>query len=112
MRVGLHFCNPTEVLETPLLSGAVGTSDSLLREVFSAVSQSKRSLPVKVLEEHVERLLLSQRAYQLRTVLGGPQIRAALVPLRDSLALVSYLPEAVGPRVGWALAHLFTPVVE
>lgn len=92
-----------EVLETPLLLGAAGASDSLLREVLSAVSQSKRALPVKVLEEHVERLLLSQRAYQIRTVLGGPQIRAALVPMRDSLALVSYLPEAVGPRLPLSL---------
>lgn len=92
-----------EVLETPLLLGAAGASDSLLREVLSAVSQSKRALPGKVLEEHVERLLLSQRAYQLRTVLGGPQIRAALVPARDALALVSYVPEAVGPRLPLSL---------
>ena len=92
-----------EVLSTPLLLGAAGASDSLLREVLSAVSQSKRALPVKVLEEHVERLLLSQRAYQLRTVLGGPQIRATLIPARDSLALVSYLPEAVGPKLPLSL---------
>jgi hypothetical protein len=92
-----------EVLETPLLLGAAGTSDSLLREVLSAVSQSKRAVPGKVLEEHVERLLLSQRAYQLRVVLGGPQIRAALVPVRDALALVSYLPESVGPKLPLSL---------
>ncbi|MEZ4295260.1 MAG: DUF2169 domain-containing protein [Polyangiaceae bacterium] len=92
-----------EVLSTPLLTGAAGASDSLLREVLAAVPGSKRALPVKVLEEHVERLLLSKRSYQLRTVLGGPQIRATLVPARDSLALPSYLPESVGPRLPLSL---------
>ena len=64
---------------------------------------SKRALPVKVLEEHVERLLLQKRTYQIRTVLGGPQIRAALLPGQGSLALISYLPEAVGPKLPLSL---------
>ena len=92
-----------EVMETPLLLGAAGASEGLLRELLSAVSQSKRALPVKALEEHVERVLLGQRAYQIRTVLGGPQIRAALVPGRDAPALVSYLPEAVAPKLPLSL---------
>jgi hypothetical protein len=90
-----------ELLESPLLVGAAG--DSLLRELLAAVPSSKRALPVKVLEEHVERLLLQKRTYQVRTVLGGPQIRAALVPGQGALALVSYLPESVGPKLPLSL---------
>jgi hypothetical protein len=92
-----------ELLETPLLQGVAGAGDGLLRELLAAVAQSKRALPVKVLEDHVERLLLSQRTYQIRSVLGGPQIRASLAPARDALALISYLPEAVGPKLPLAL---------
>jgi hypothetical protein len=92
-----------EVMETPLLLGAAGASEGLLREILAAVAQSKRALPVKALEEHVERVLLGQRAYQLRTVLGGPQIRAALVPGRDGPTLVSYLPESVAPKLPLSL---------
>jgi hypothetical protein len=92
-----------EVADTPLLVGAAGATEGLLREVLAAASQSKRALPVKVLEEHVERLLLGQRAYQLRTVLGGPQIRAVLTPGRESSALVSYVPEAVAPKLPLSL---------
>ena len=92
-----------ELLATPLLTGAVGASESLLREVLAAVPGSKRALPVKVLEEHVERLLLSKRTYQIRTVLGGPQIRAALSPGQGALALISYLPEPVGPKLPLSL---------
>jgi len=92
-----------EVMETPLLLGAAGASEGLLREILAAVSQSKRALPVKALEEHVERVLLGQRSYQLRTLLGGPQIRAALVPGREAAALVSYIPESVGPKLPLSL---------
>src|SRR5262249_14395391 len=87
-----------ELLETPFFQG-VASSDGVYRELLSAVAQSKRAVPAKVLEEHVERLLLSQRAYQIRAVLGGPQIRAVLAPVRDALALTAYLPEAVGPKL-------------
>ncbi|MBK8257032.1 MAG: DUF2169 domain-containing protein [Polyangiaceae bacterium] len=101
-----------ELLETPLLTGAAGASDSLLREIQAAIPGSKRALPVKVLEEHVERLLLSQRAYQIRTLLGGPQIRAALVPGRDSSTLVSYLPESVGAKLPLSLRFRARVVAE
>lgn len=92
-----------ELMDTPLLQGAAGASEGLLREVLAAVAQSKRALPVKVLEDHVERLLLAQRNYQLRTVLGGSQLRAALSPSRDAAVLIAYLPEAVGNKLPLAL---------
>ena len=70
-----------------------------VRDLGNAVQQSKRALPVKYLDTHLERVLLEQRRYQKRTVFGGPSLRTLLVPARESIALPAYLPEAVAEKL-------------
>ena len=84
-----------ELLETPLLQGSPSAVDSLLRDLQAAVQQSKRALPVKYLDAHLERVLLEQRRYQRRTVFGGPCLRTLLTPG----ALPAYLPASLAEKL-------------
>ncbi|MFO0759150.1 MAG: hypothetical protein U0359_21840 [Byssovorax sp.] len=88
-----------EVIGTPLLQGAPSMAESLLRDLNQAVQQSKRAMPVKYLDAHLERVLLEQRRYQKRTVFGGPSLRALLVPARESTPIPSYLPDSVADKL-------------
>ena len=88
-----------ELAGTPLLQGSPGAIDSLLKDLSSAVSQSKRPLPVKFLDAHLERVLLEQRRYQKRTVFGAPMLRGLFTPAGSSAALPAYLPESVADRL-------------
>jgi hypothetical protein len=86
-----------DLIGTPLLEGP-GVVDGMLREIRDAVAQSKRTLPVKYLDQHVERVLLEQRKYQRRTVFGKPCVRALLGGSRDGGVPV-YLPEDVSAKL-------------
>ena len=88
-----------ELAGTPLLQGSPGAIDSLLKDLSSAVAQSKRPLPVKFLDAHLERVLLEQRRYQKRTVFGAPMLRGLFTPAGSSAALPAYLPESVGDKL-------------
>ncbi|MFS8070879.1 MAG: hypothetical protein ACMG6S_31315 [Byssovorax sp.] len=88
-----------ELVGTPLLQGSPGAVDSLLRDLSGAVSQSKRPLPVKFLDAHLERVLLEQRRYQKRTVFGAPMIRGLFTPAGSSAAVPAYLPEPVADKL-------------
>jgi hypothetical protein len=98
-----------ELLETPLLQGSPGAVDSLLRDLQGAVQQSKRALPVKYLDAHVERVLLEQRRYQRRTVFGGPCLRALLTPGGLPVYLPAMLAEKL-PLVTQLKARLIAEV--
>ena len=86
-----------ELLETPLLQGSPGAVESLLRDLTSAVQQTRRPLPVKYLDAHLERVLLEKRRYQRKTVFGGPCIRALLG--REGGAIPAYLPDALSEKL-------------
>ena len=88
-----------ELLETPLLQGAPGVIDGLLKELQAAVQQAKRALPVKFLDAHVERVLLEQRRYQKRKLFGGTCIRALLTVGREGSAIPAYLPESAADKL-------------
>ena len=88
-----------ELLETPLLQGAPGAVDGLLKELQAAVQQAKRALPVKFLDAHVERVLLANRRYQKRNVFGGACIRALLTVNREGGAIPAYLPERAADKL-------------
>jgi hypothetical protein len=88
-----------ELAGTPLLQGSPGAIDSLLKDLSSAVSQSKRPLPVKFLDAHLERVLLEQRRYQKRTVFGAPMLRGLFTPAGSNTALPAYLPEDVADKL-------------
>jgi hypothetical protein len=86
-----------ELLDTPLLQGSPSTVESLLKDLTAAVQQTRRALPVKYLDAHVERVLLEKRRYQRRTVFGGPCIRALLG--QGSSAVPAYLPDALADKL-------------
>jgi hypothetical protein len=50
-------------------------------------------------EAHTERMLLEQRRYQKRTVLGKPWIRAIFVPAGSEESIPAYLPEALAAEL-------------
>jgi hypothetical protein len=84
-----------ELLDTPLLQGSPSAVDSLLRDLTSAVQQARRTLPVKYLDAHIERVLLEKRRYQRRTVFGGTSLRALLG--KDGVP--TYLPEDLATKL-------------
>jgi hypothetical protein len=86
-----------ELMDTPLLQGSPSAVESLLRDLTSAVQQTRRALPVKYLDAHVERVLLEKRRYQRRTVFGGPCIRALLG--QGASAVPAYLPDALADKL-------------
>jgi len=88
-----------ELAGTPLLQGSPGAIDSLLKDLSSAVAQSKRPLPVKFLDAHLERVLLEQRRYQKRTVFGAPMLRGLFTPAGSGGAMPAYLPESVAEKL-------------
>lgn len=86
-----------ELLDTPLLQGSPSAVESLLKDLTSAIQQTRRPLPVKYLDAHLERVLLEKRRYQRRTVFGGPCIRALLG--QGSGAVPAYLPDALADKL-------------
>jgi hypothetical protein len=86
-----------ELLDTPLLQGSPSAVESLLRDLTAAIQQTRRPLPVRYLDAHIERVLLEKRRYQRRTVFGGPCLRALLG--QGSGAVPAYLPEALADKL-------------
>jgi hypothetical protein len=68
--------------------GVVGGADTLCRQLFTAVQAHVPSLPAEHLEARVDRLLVEERRYILRDVLGAPHVLGQL----DGVPV--YLPEA------------------
>lgn len=86
-----------EVLKIPGLHSASGIADGLTRrieEAFAPVAERQR-LPADYLEGGRTRVLLAERRYQRRVVLGKTWIRSVLLPGR----LTVYLPEALAPTL-------------
>jgi hypothetical protein len=66
-----------------------------LREAFGQVN---RTLPATYVEQGVERILLEQRRYQKRTILGEPRLRCALFvngATANAASVPAYLPESL-----------------
>jgi hypothetical protein len=93
----------SELLKSPWLErGSAGLEvyTARLREAFA---QPARGLPPRYLEAHTERLLLEQRHYQKRTLLGQEWIRALLTPAPAGAgateAIPTYLPERLAKEL-------------
>ncbi|HVK67860.1 MAG TPA: hypothetical protein VM694_25545, partial [Polyangium sp.] len=69
---------------------------SRLREAFV---QANRSLPSNFLDQNIERVLLEQRSYQKRVILGEKRIRAALTPEGSSTPIPCYLSEELEAKL-------------
>jgi hypothetical protein len=55
-------------------------ADGMTLRLKEAFAQANRSLPLTYVDSNVERILLDQRRYQKRMILGSPRLRASLVP--------------------------------
>jgi hypothetical protein len=82
-----------ELLKSPWLEKGSAGLESYTTRLREAFAQPARALPPRYLEAHTERLLLEQRHYQKRTLLGQAWIRALLTPAGAGEAIPTYLPE-------------------
>jgi hypothetical protein len=85
-----------ELLKTPWLKGASNIAEGLTAKLKEVFAQGNRMLPPRYLESHTERMLLEQRAYQKRTVLGKVCIRSLLQVPGAQGGIPVYLPESLG----------------
>ncbi|MFO0761710.1 MAG: DUF2169 domain-containing protein [Byssovorax sp.] len=92
-----------ELLKTPWSKGAGGIAEGLTNKLKEVFSQGNRMLPARYVEGHTERMLLEQRAYQKRTVLGKVYIRSLLFAGRGGSGKGSgfpvYLPESLSQEL-------------
>jgi hypothetical protein len=74
-------------------------ADGMTLRLKEAFTQVNRSLPANYVDSSVERILLEQRQYQKRVILGSSRLRTALVPAAAGGAtgkgagIPAYLPE-------------------
>ncbi|KYF92837.1 hypothetical protein BE17_26570 [Sorangium cellulosum] len=87
-----------ELLKSPYLQSSTGVVDRLNQQLKEHLAQSSRSLQAGQIEAHTERLLLEQRRYQTRKVLGDTWIRALLAAGGQG-ALPLYLPKTLEHRL-------------
>lgn len=88
-----------KLLASPWLEGAGSIAEGYnlrLKEAFARVSTG---LPPTYLSAGTERLLLEQRAFQRRTVLGESHLRGLLTLTGSDVPLPVYLPELLAKRL-------------
>ncbi|WP_437336475.1 DUF2169 domain-containing protein [Sorangium sp. So ce394] len=94
-----------ELLKSPWLEKGSAGLEGYTTRLREAFVQTARGLPPGYLEAHTERLLLEQRHYQKRTVLGQAWIRALLTPggggggAGAGEAIPTYLPERLAKEL-------------
>ncbi|AUX35512.1 uncharacterized protein SOCE836_077060 [Sorangium cellulosum] len=86
----------SELLRSPYPEGATGAAATLTQQIRERLPPPGRSPASARIEAQVERLLLEQRRYQTRAVLGDIWIRA-LLGAGEQDALPVYLPKRLSP---------------
>lgn len=76
-----------------LTAGASEIAQNLTAKVKEAFGQAGRAVSPRYLDHHTERILLQQRAYQKRTILGKSSVRGVLTVPGAKEGLPVYLPE-------------------
>ncbi|MGK3964080.1 hypothetical protein WMF38_07855 [Sorangium sp. So ce118] len=85
-----------ELLRSPYPEGATGAAATLIQQIKERLPPPDRSPAAARIESQAERLLLEQRRYQTRTLLGDTWIRALLgAGVQDALPV--YLPKRLAP---------------
>ncbi|WP_438044921.1 DUF2169 family type VI secretion system accessory protein [Sorangium sp. So ce128] len=87
-----------DFLKLPDLRCAPSVAEGLTTRIKEALD-GKRGAPPGYLKAQTERVLLDQRHYQKRPVLGGPHLRALLQPSGSSQQIPAYLPEALAQQL-------------
>lgn len=91
--------NAREFLDTPNLTCAPAVAEGMTARIRDAFAQGKRVVPPGYLDAQTERVLLEQRHYQKRTVLGAPHLRALFHLAGAQAPVPAYLPAAAAPRL-------------
>ena len=89
-----------KLLQTPWLSAASEIAAGLTGKIKEAFGQGNRAVPPRYLEQTTERMLLHQRAYQKRSVLGKACLRGILTSMTGAAEGVPvYLPESLAQEL-------------
>ncbi len=106
----------SELLKSPWLERGSAGLEGYTTRLREAFAQPARGLPPRYLEAHTERLLLEQRHYQKRTLLGQEWIRALLTPAAAGGALAeaipTYLPERLAKELPMFLRFRARAIME
>jgi hypothetical protein len=84
-----------DFLKTPGLTSAPAVSEGLTTRIKDAFAQARRGVPAAYVDTQTERVLLEQRSYQRRAVLGEKHLRALLSMPGSQTPVPSYIPEEV-----------------
>lgn len=84
-----------ELMRTPWLQAAGSVTDRLTAQIKDAFAAGNRLLPAGYLETHTERILLENRHYQKRALLGQTWIRALLGSAGTSTRVPTYIPQTL-----------------
>jgi hypothetical protein len=85
----------SDLLKAPWPEGSGRIADGLAERLKEAFAQTRRMIPADYLESHTERMLLGERRYQRRSLLGGTWIRTLFRPGGTGEPLPAYLPDAL-----------------
>lgn len=88
-----------EALKGPPIPRATGLSELMTTRIREAYAQAHRALPAGHLESQTERMLLEDRHYQKRAVLGQTWIRGLLYPSGAQEPIPTYLPESLSQKL-------------
>lgn len=86
-----HLATMNGFMRTSWLQGS--TSERLMKELKNAFTAANGQVPMSSVEAHVERLLLEQRHYQKRVLLGQTFLRTLLTPLHSNARIPTYIPQ-------------------
>lgn len=87
--------NAKEFLKTPGLTSAPAVSEGLTTRIKEAFAQGRRGMPPAYVDTQTERVLLEQRSYQRRAVLGEKHLRGLLSMPGSQTPVPVYIPEEV-----------------
>ncbi|NUQ73411.1 MAG: DUF2169 domain-containing protein [Polyangiaceae bacterium] len=87
--------NAKEFLKTPGLTSAPAVSEGLTVRIKEAFAQGRRGVPPAYVDTQTERVLLEQRSYQRRAVLGEKHLRGLLTISGSQTPVPTYIPEEV-----------------
>lgn len=88
----------SKLLESPYSLRVGGTADRVSRQLEQLFTPKHRAV-VDGIDDKVQRLLLEDRAFAQRKVLGAPRLRATITFGDADEAVVAYLPEEVAEQL-------------
>lgn len=88
-----------ELIKSSSLDGSNDVAEGYTARIRDAFGATKRGLPANYLESRTERMLLEQRRYQKRIVLGKTCLRGAFTAAGSDEAMPAYLPDSLAKEL-------------